>query len=245
MDETMKWDIGRTGRSWAGPQGLAKLERLPGRLEMIDGKVCSSEAERRELLSGLLENLGIDAVVQFGRVEDWQQAIVARAEANRNPVVSTAAKTPARHWNCRVIEFPSEDETWYAIHEVYYDHGLPVAYGASAADPGWTMEDGPDAGLDRLEKFKEALRKPVLKEVDFTVGRMKLDLLGKLGQMIEQSGGAQDVATLLTWLDDWLAQPHSELDGWTPAQALASEDGRRQVEALLERARDCLPVKAR
>jgi Protein of unknown function (DUF2384) len=238
---TMDWDIGRAGRKWTGQDGIARLERLPGRLELVDGKVCINETEGCDLLAGLLENLGLDTVVQFGRIEDWQQAIAARAEAERNPPVSTAAKTPASHWNCRVIEFPCEEETWYAIHEVYYEHGVPVAYSKSPADPGWTSDDGPEAGFNRLEKYKEALRKPVLKVSDFENARAKAALLNKLGQMIEDSGGVRDVVIISAWLDDWLAQPHLELGGTTPARALASEDGRRQVETLLERMRGGLP----
>lgn len=237
----MDWDIGRAGRKWTGQDGLAKLERLPGRLELVDGKVCINETERRDLLAGLLENLGLDTVVQFGRLEDWQQAIAARAEAERDPPTSAAAKTPASHWNCRVIEFPSEEETWYAIHEVYYEHGVPVAYSKSPADPCWTSDDGPEAGFNRLEKYKEALRKPVLKVSGFENARAKAALLNKLGQMIEDSGGVRDVVVISSWLDDWLAQPHVELGGTTPAQALAGEDGRRQVETLLERMRGGLP----
>lgn len=65
----------------------------------------------------------------------------------------------------------------------------------------------------------------------------KAMLLDKLGQMIEESGGARDRAALSTWLDTWLAEPLPELGGATPTQAWASEDGQRQVETLLERMR--------
>ncbi len=162
-DQLKDWDIERQGRKWTGAEGLAKLERLPGRLELVHGKLCFSDAERWTLLAGLLENMGLDQVVQLGAVEDWQQAIEARTSAKGNAPVQADDGTPATYWNCRVIEFPSEEETWFAVHEVYYEHGMPVAYSSSPAAAGWTADDGPDAGLDRLEKFKEALRKPVLK----------------------------------------------------------------------------------
>lgn len=87
----MEWDIGRAGRQWTGKDGLAKLDRLPGRLELLDGKLCASEAERSELLAGLLENLGLDVVVQFGRMDDWQQAIAARAIAEQEQSTLTHA----------------------------------------------------------------------------------------------------------------------------------------------------------
>lgn len=70
---------------------------------------------------------------------------------------------------------------------------------------------------------------------------VKAELLGKLSQMIEQSGGPREWALLSAWLECWLDAPLAELQGATPAQALASENGRRQVETLLERMRGGLP----
>lgn len=240
-DQTQDWDIGRQGRRWSGPEGLAKLERLPGRLEMVHGKLCFDEVERRTLLAGLMENMGLDEVVQFGKLEDWQQAIAARVEGAAKPSAPATAEVPASHWNCRVIEFPSDEETWCAIHEVYYEHGTPVAYSSSPASPGWTTDDGPDAGLDRLEKFKEALRKPILKASDFANAGAKAVLLEKLGLMIEDSGGVKDQAALSAWLEVWLATPLTELNGAAPAQMLGSEEGRFRVETILERIRGGLP----
>lgn len=236
-DQTQDWDIGRQGRRWNGPGGLAKLERLLGRLELVHGKLCLDEVERRTLLAGLMENMGLDEVVQFGKLEDWLQAIAARVEGAAKPQTPAATEVPARHWNCRVIEFPSDEETWCAIHEVYYEHGTPVAYSSSPAAPGWTTDDGADAGLDRLEKFREALGKPVLKVSAFEHVGAKAALLDKLGRMIEDSGGALDRPALSAWLEVWLAEPLPDLNGAAPAQVLGSEEGRRQVESLLERMR--------
>lgn len=240
-DQTQDWDIGRQGRRWTGPEGLAKLERLPGRIELVHGKLCLHEAERRTLLAGLMENMGLDEVVQFGKLEDWQQAIAARVEGAAKPPTPAATDVPASHWNCRVIEFPSDEETWCAIHEVYYEHGTPVAYSSSPAAPGWTTDDGPEAGLDRLEKFREALRKPVLKAAAFEHVGAKTALLDKLGRMIEDSGGVLDRAALSAWLDVWLAEPLPQLNGAAPVQMLGSKEGRDQVEVLLERMRGGLP----
>lgn len=240
-DQFRDWDIGRQGRRWTGPEGLAKLERLPGCLELMHGKLCVGEDERRTLLAGLLENIGLDEVVQFGSLEDWQQAIAARTAATGKPLASATTETPAKYWNCRVIEFPSDEETWYAIHEVYYEHGTPVAYSGSPAAPGWTKDDGPEAGCDRLEKFKEALCKPVLKVSDFEHVDARAALLDKLGQMIEDSGGVWNRAELSAWMGAWLAEPLPALNGAMPAQLLGSEEGRCQLETLLERMRGGLP----
>lgn len=65
----------------------------------------------------------------------------------------------------------------------------------------------------------------------------KATLLSKLGQMIEDSGGARDDVALSGWLDAWFAEPLPEFNGATPAQLLVAEDGQLRVEALLERMR--------
>jgi hypothetical protein len=91
-----------------------------------------------------------------------------------------------------------------------------------------------------LEKFSEALKKPFLKIADFENTRVKAALLNKLCLMIEESGGEADMAALLARPNAWLGEPLSELNGATLAQVLYGEDGRRQVETLLERMRGFL-----
>jgi hypothetical protein len=164
----MEWDIGREGRDWLGADGLAKLEQLPGRLELMRGKLCWNADERHTLLAGLLENVGLDEVVRLANLEDWQQALAARAEAERASVDVDAGSMPKSHWNCRVIETPlPEGERWYEVHEVHYEQGRPIGYAASPATLGWSSEDEPGAGSRRLEQLRTALCKPVLKESDF------------------------------------------------------------------------------
>lgn len=34
-NENNGWNIGRAGLTWTGPEGLEKLDRLPGRLELV------------------------------------------------------------------------------------------------------------------------------------------------------------------------------------------------------------------
>ena len=72
--------------------------------------------------------------------------------------------------------------------------------------------------------------------------RVKATLLSKLGQMIEDSGGACDDATLSDWLDTWFTEPLPELNGATPAQLMATEHGQQRVQVLLARMRDGLPA---
>jgi hypothetical protein len=74
---------------------------------------------------------------------------------------------PARYWNFRVMEFSHGDETWRAIHEVHYEHNVPVSYSENAAIVMWAPEEGETAGLAVVERMREAMGKPVLRESDF------------------------------------------------------------------------------
>lgn len=75
-------------------------------------------------------------------------------------------------WNYRVIEFTDGDDTWQAIHEVYYDDaGKPSGYtekevGVSIS----TVEGGEPTGDDLAGVYMrmgEAFGKPVLKPENF------------------------------------------------------------------------------
>ncbi len=76
-------------------------------------------------------------------------------------------------WNYRVIEFvcPMSNETWQAIHEVFYDeHGMPESYGEDPASVTSSDSNGNQADLGWvLDKMREALDKPVLVERDFVI----------------------------------------------------------------------------
>lgn len=73
-------------------------------------------------------------------------------------------------WNYRVIEFVDPHEgPWTAIHEVYYDEaGKPNGYAEQPAQV-LSFDDG---GNQRelawvLDRMRDALAKPVLRESDF------------------------------------------------------------------------------
>lgn len=72
-----------------------------------------------------------------------------------------------RTWNYRVISFRHGEEAWCAIHEVYYDDGVPTGHTVEPAVAMWDLEEGDDAGARTLERMREALAKPVLTESDF------------------------------------------------------------------------------
>lgn len=71
-------------------------------------------------------------------------------------------------WNYRVIEYVEpEDDPWWAIHEVYYDDdGKPIRY---TEEPAWAMslEDMGGSLSWVLDRMRDALSRPVLKESDF------------------------------------------------------------------------------
>ena len=46
----------------------------PEKIEFVGG-IFDGERERLNVLGMLLENLGIDKVVRFGKIEDWKAAI--------------------------------------------------------------------------------------------------------------------------------------------------------------------------
>jgi hypothetical protein len=74
---------------------------------------------------------------------------------------------PARYWNFRVMEFSHGEDTWRAIHEVHYEHNVPVSYSQNEAIVMWAPEEGEAAGLNVLERMREAIAKPVLRVTDF------------------------------------------------------------------------------
>lgn len=71
------WDIRREKRRWTREEVESRLYQAPEKIEFVGG-VFSSEEERLTVLQMLLENLGIDRVVQFGKLEDWKAAIAER-----------------------------------------------------------------------------------------------------------------------------------------------------------------------
>jgi hypothetical protein len=71
------WDIRREGRRWSDEEVDQRIDQAPWKIEYVDG-IFASDRERLIVLGMLLENLGIDKVVRFGRLEDWKAAIADR-----------------------------------------------------------------------------------------------------------------------------------------------------------------------
>ncbi len=68
------WDIRREGCRWSHEEFDQRIYQAPEKIEYVDG-IFASERERLNVLGMLLENLGIDKVIRFGKLEDWNAAI--------------------------------------------------------------------------------------------------------------------------------------------------------------------------
>ncbi len=68
------WDIRREGRHWTNEEFDERTSVAPEKIEYVNG-IFGSDRQRLIVLGMLLENLGIDKVVRFGRLEDWKAAI--------------------------------------------------------------------------------------------------------------------------------------------------------------------------
>lgn len=80
--EIQDWDIRREGRRWTHEEFDRRIYQAPEKIEFVGG-IFSSERQRLIVLGMLLENLGIDRAVQFGKLADWKAAIAAREKASR------------------------------------------------------------------------------------------------------------------------------------------------------------------
>ena len=70
----IEWDIRREGRRWSHEEFDQRIYQAPEKIEFVDG-IFASDRERLNVLGMLLENLGIDKVIRFGKLEDWKAAI--------------------------------------------------------------------------------------------------------------------------------------------------------------------------
>jgi len=73
----IEWDIRREGRRWSHEEFDRRIYEAPEQIEFVGG-IFASERERLIVLGMLLENLGIDKVVRFGKLADWKAAIAER-----------------------------------------------------------------------------------------------------------------------------------------------------------------------
>ena len=80
-----KWNIRRKGRAWASGEAQKRYRLTPEKLEMWEGRLLWSTAERTRLLGLLLENVGADRAVRLGSLDVWRDAIAAREAKPAGP----------------------------------------------------------------------------------------------------------------------------------------------------------------
>jgi hypothetical protein len=73
----LPWNIHREGRRWTREEAECRLYQAPEKIEFVGG-IFSSERERLTVLAMILETMGIDKVVEFGKLEDWKAAVADR-----------------------------------------------------------------------------------------------------------------------------------------------------------------------
>jgi hypothetical protein len=70
----INWDIRREGRRWSREEFHQRICQAPEKIEYVDG-IFASDRQRLIVLGVLLESLGIDRAIRFGKREDWKAAI--------------------------------------------------------------------------------------------------------------------------------------------------------------------------
>jgi hypothetical protein len=70
------WNVRADRFGWTD-QPMARYDLTPEKLEMLDGKLCGTEADRLRLLGLLLENRGANTAVRFGDPEVRRQAVAS------------------------------------------------------------------------------------------------------------------------------------------------------------------------
>jgi hypothetical protein len=68
------WDIRREARRWTKEEAECRMYQAPEQIEFAGG-IFVGEDQRLTVLGMLLENLGIDKVIRFRKLEDWKAAI--------------------------------------------------------------------------------------------------------------------------------------------------------------------------
>lgn len=70
--------IGRAGHAWNDEEQVRRLGQMPTgvAIEIHDGKLLASDADRRRLAGMLLENMGMVEVIRLGDPEVWLEAFM-------------------------------------------------------------------------------------------------------------------------------------------------------------------------
>jgi hypothetical protein len=78
VESTMQWKIERQGRRWSKEEIQSRYHAVcPDGVELIEGKLFWTEADRLNVLAMLLENVGIDKALTLADPALWQEALDA------------------------------------------------------------------------------------------------------------------------------------------------------------------------
>ena len=88
------WDIRREGHRWSDEEFDQRIVKAPEKIEYVDG-IFGSDRQRLSVLGMLLENLGIDRAVQFGKGGDG----IRPPPRIRRAVVDNFTLNPQPHAN--------------------------------------------------------------------------------------------------------------------------------------------------
>jgi hypothetical protein len=75
--QAIRWNVERKARRWTSEEFEERLAVAPEKIEFVGGIFVGDE-QRHLVLGMLLENLGMEAALKFGRIDDWEAAIAAR-----------------------------------------------------------------------------------------------------------------------------------------------------------------------
>lgn len=106
-------NIGRAGRAWTD-EALERYDRTPERIEMIGGKLFSSDDERLAMLGLLLENMGADATVRLGDPSIWRAATASlerESDERSRPIVRSTSLSERRDGERTLLLRMREDHT--------------------------------------------------------------------------------------------------------------------------------------
>lgn len=69
------WDVRNKGRTWSKDEAWERFEHIPHKSELISGELSWTDEERENVLALVLELVGADRAVRFGRPEVWREAV--------------------------------------------------------------------------------------------------------------------------------------------------------------------------
>lgn len=70
-----RWKPGNI--AWGDDEAVSRLDMMPEKTEMVDGKLYWTEQDRLVVLGLLLENVGVDRANRLGDPQIWREAIAA------------------------------------------------------------------------------------------------------------------------------------------------------------------------